>query len=823
MGYIQGMKARLPFLLLVLAVLPSQAQDAPKSLRAARIHETIQLDGRLAEPAWAQAPAAEGFTQQWPTFGESSRVRTEVRVLYDEAFLYVGARMHQPGGAKDIVRRVHRRDQDSQGDWFGVFLDSLHDRRTAAAFFVNAGGVQRDGVLTNDGSALDASWDGVWESAVLLDEGGWSVELKIPLSLLRIRPGGGAQVWGINFQRGAQGPLREQAFWFVPPRNENAWVSRFPELTGLEGLKPAHRKELVPYLSAKRKFATAEPFDDRRGTLRAGLDARLALTTSAQVDLTLRPDFGQVEVDQAVLNLSTFETFFPEKRPFFLEGADIFQTIGPQLFYSRRIGRSLSAPSLAPGEALLDRPLSAEIGGAGKYTAKYDRGLSVGVLAAGVEAGRADVRDSGGRTAPREIAPYTSYGVMRVQQVLGAQGSFLGAFASHMREASSFGREALVAAIDGAVVARDRSNRVEFALEHSRQGSRDAPEEGWYGRLRNFHVWGGGWSLDTRLVNAGRRFDPNDVGFLQGLDNRHAEVLLQKVRDTPLGPFRNGHLSFYAAVDKDQAGHLTHAEYNAEVRTDFSNFWALWGGAGATVPAEDDRELRTFFDPRKKYLRVDRTPFAWLGFDTAGNKPWYLKFMLNQQWYEGGPSSNGTLIQVIKPSPQLDLQLESSYTRDEGEPRYLDTFGGEPGPWPGQGAGTPTLGLRRLQSFNQVLRVGYAFTPRMTLQLFTQWLTAAWDFRELRHYLDDRRTAPGPPPGTADPGSAFSYRAWNLNLIGRWEFRPGSTLFLVYTHGVSSDALLSARSSIRPIADLTDLRHLPSDDVVQVKFSWLFR
>jgi hypothetical protein len=807
----------------LLLTLPGLAQDTTKSLRAVRIHTPIRLDGALTESAWAEAPAAENFTQQWPAFGEASRVRTEVRVLYDDAHLYVGARMHQPGGAKDIVRRVHRRDQDSQGDWFGVFIDSRHDRRTAAAFFVNAGGVQRDGVLTNDGSQLDASWDGVWESAVVLDEGGWSVELKIPLSLLRIRPGGGAQVWGINFQRGAQGPLREQAFWFIPPRSENAWVSRFPELTGLEGLQPAQRKEFVPYLSAKRKFATAEAFDDRRGSANAGLDARLALTTSAQVDLTLRPDFGQVEVDQAVLNLSTLETFFPEKRPFFLEGADIFQTLGPQLFYSRRIGRSLSAPGLAPGEVLVDRPLSAEIGGAEKYTAKYDQGLSVGVLAAGVEAGRAEVRDSGGRDSSREIAPYTSYGVMRVQQMLGAQGSFLGVFTSHMREASATGREALVTALDGAVVAKDRSNRVEFALEHSRQGPRDGPEEGWYGRIRNLHVWSGGWSLDTRLVNAGRRFDPNDVGFLQGLDNRHAEVFLQKVRDTPLGPFRNGHLSFYAAADKDQAGHLTHAEFNAEVRTDFSNFWALWGGAGATVPAEDDRELRTFFDPRKKYLNVDRTPFAWLGVDTAGNKPWYLKLMLNQQWYEGGPSTDSTLFQIIKPMPQLDVQLETSATRSEGEPRYLGSFGQVPGPWLGQRAGTPVLGLRRLRSFNQVIRLGYAFTPRMTVQLFTQWLTAAWAFRDLRHYVDDGRTMPGLPAGTAEPESDFSYRTWNVNLIGRWEFRPGSTLFVVYTHGVGSDALLNRTASVRPIADLTDLRHLPSDDVVQVKLSWLFR
>jgi hypothetical protein len=313
------------------------------------------------------------------------------------------------------------------------------------------------------------------------------------------------------------------------------------------------------------------------------------------------------------------------------------------------------------------------------------------------------------------------------------------------------------------------------------------------------------------------------VGFLQGLDNRHAAFSLQKVRDVAWGPFRDGTLSFYGALDKDQAGRLTHSEYNAQVRTDFFNFWSLWGGAGTTLPAEDDRELRTFSDPRKKYLKVDRAPYAWMGIDTAGNKPWYLKFTVNQQWFEGGPSTDTAIIQIIKPLPHLDVQLESYFTADDGEPRYLGTFGGDPGPQPGQSVGTPTLGLRRLRSFNQIIRVGYAFTPSMTFQLFTQWLTASWAYRDLRHYVDDDRISPGPPPGTPDPDTAFSYRTWNLNFIGRWEFRPGSTLFVVYTHGVTSDALLNPRGAIRPIGDLTDLRHLPGDDVVQVKLSWLFR
>ncbi len=796
--------------------------------RAVRVQGPVKLDGRLGDPAWASAVPLTGFSQLWPAYGEPSKLETEVRILYDEAYLYVGAHLRVPEGAAGVVRRVHRRDQDSNSDWLAIYLDTLHDRRNAMVFMVNAGGVQRDGTCTNDstsgyGVQVDTSWDGVWESAVSLDDTGWHAEMKIPLSLLRIRKGGGPQTWGINLQRSSQGRLREQAFLLIPPRSETSFLGAFPDLQGLQDLAPAPRREWLPYVSAKRKFETAEPFDDRRWEARAGLDAHLALTTRSQMDLTLRPDFGQVEVDQAVLNLSAQETFFPEKRPFFLEGAEIFQTIGPQLFYSRRIGAAAPAPDLAPTETLVDRPLAPEIAAAAKYTAKYDRGLNVGLLAAGVEQAEAKVRLSSGEVVRRELTPYTSFGVMRVQQMLDGAGTFLGGFLSHARQASPTGREAVVAAVDGAVKSKDRANLVEFALEHSQAGPAEAQVGGWYGRIRNVHTWAGGWTLDTRLINAGRRFNPNDLGFLLTPDNRHGEFFAQKRWDGVVGPTRNWNVNLYGSVDKDQAGHLTSAEFNTQARTDFSNYWSVWGGGGLALPAEDDRELRTFFDPEKKYLRRERRPYANFGFDTAGNKPWYLRIGVARTWFSGGPSTDTSIYQQIKLTPQLDLQLQTDLTRDEGELRWLGTFGTAAGPLPGQSAGTPVVGHRRLGAFNQTLRVGYAFTPTLSLQVFSQWLAANWAFRDLQSYVDDRTLAPGLPVGTPAPTTAFSLRTWNVNLIGRWEYRPGSTAFLVYTHGVVTDQLADDRAGISPRRDLTVLRHLPSDDVVQVKVSWLFR
>jgi len=802
----------------LLAAMALAAAGPDSGLRARRTTAGIQIDGRLDEAEWTLATPASGFTQEWPLRGVPARQRTEVRVLFDDHFLYVGARMHHDpaldGGPAKVVRRLHRRDQESQGDWFGVAIDSNHDRRTAMVFEVNAAGVQKDQVIYND-ITYDPSWDGVWESAVTVDEGGWTAELKIPLSLLRFKSGEGPQTWGINFSRADQGAVRESTRWRVVPRGDTGFVSRFPELVGLEGLHPQTRQEYLPYLSSMRKFETTRPFDDRRWDQRAGLDARWGLNSHAQVDLSLRPDFGQVEVDQAVLNLGTVETFFPEKRPFFLEGMDVFRVAGPDLFYSRRIGQGLSDPTLNAGETLQDRPTATDITAAAKYTAKFPGGTNVGLLGASVEPARAVIQDASGGRVRRELAPLTNFGVLRVQQLLDDRGSYLGAFASGMHQAGPAGRVAQTEAIDGVYKSTDRSGLVEATVSRTQAGPKEAQEEGWRGRLRVHQDWRGGWVFEAQAINAGRTYNPNDTGYLNRADEQKIYAELVRHWEAPWGVLRHREVGFNHTAARDQAGHTFLRNFNGWAKTDFSNFVSLWGGGGVDVAAEDDRELRTYADPIKKYLARPSLPYANLGFDTPGNRPWYVKVNASRSWQEGGPSTDTTLFQILKPTSAMEVQLTTSLSRDEGELKWLDTP-----------AATPIVGLRRLSQIDQSLRVAYAFNPAFTIQLFSQWLAANWNFRDLKHYLNDQTLAPGlpqdQPPGTT-PETAFSFRTWNLNLITRWEFRPGSTFFLVYTHGASTDALINDRASLAPRPDLAILRKLPSDDVVQAKVSWLFR
>ena len=322
-----------------------------KKIIAVRTTEPIRIDGVLSESVW-QRPGATDFFQQDPNQGQPVSERTEVWVAYDDEALYVAARMHD-AHPDSIVSRLARRDNDASSDEFAVGIDSYHDKRNGFYFIVSAAGVLRDGILYNDDWS-DGSWDGVWEAKPKINSDGWCVEIKIPFSQLRFEQHD-QYVWGINFER-VIARKKEQSYLVYTPRNESGSVSRYPELVGIEQIMPPTRLEITPYINGRAEYAqhdAGDPFN--KGSKYAstvGADLKWGLGTNLVLDGTINPDFGQVEVDPAVVNLSDVETYFSEKRPFFLEGMNIFSFgqggvnnywnfnwNSPSLFYSRRIGR----------------------------------------------------------------------------------------------------------------------------------------------------------------------------------------------------------------------------------------------------------------------------------------------------------------------------------------------------------------------------------------------------------------------------------------------------------------------------------------------------
>jgi hypothetical protein len=399
--------------------------------------------------------------------------------------------------------------------------------------------------------------------------------------------------------------------------------------------------------------------------------------------------------------------------------------------------------------------------------------------------------------------------VVRVQQFLDKRGSYIGGFASYMRQANDFGREAQTYAVDGIFRSMSRSTTIKGSVAMSDAGNRNADsEDGWRGYLSANRRWNNGLSIDFEAINASRAYDPNDMGYLSRPDEQTATVSVSKHMDHRWWIVRNYTGTLGATETKDQAGVTTGTDVQGRMKFNFMNFWYLIAQTGVKLSAYDDRELRTFNDPVKKYLKTEDCPYFNIYGDTSMNKPYYVSVQWVKEWYEGGPADYYTVNQTVKPHSALEVQLGSNYTRSKGMRRYMETQ-----------QGIPITGLRRLSQFNQTLRISYAIDPNFTVQFFSQWLAGTWDYRDFKRYVDDDTLADFASPSyTAD-----SARNWTVNLITRWEFRPGSTAYLVYTRGVSTNQLISQNASLRPWNDLSILKDLPSDDVVQLKVSWLFR
>ncbi|HET8712293.1 MAG TPA: DUF5916 domain-containing protein [Gemmatimonadales bacterium] len=417
---------------------PPPALPGPQQVRAIRLNggQSITIDGMLREALWQSAERISGFTQRDPTEGAVPSESTVVFIAYDDAALYIGARLYD-SHPDSIVSRLARRDEDASSDRFQVFIDPYHDKRSGFYFGISAAGTLYDGTLFND-EWDDNSWDGVWEGKVTRDELGWIAELRIPYSQLRfVRQQ--QYVWGINFRRDI---ARKNEFDYIAftPKNGSGFVSRFPDLVGIERITPPRRVEVMPYTTGKAEFmnrAAGDPFNDgSKFSPGFGADARIGLGSNLTLNATVNPDFGQVEVDPAVVNLSDVETFFNEKRPFFVEGSSIFEFgfggqrnfwgfnwSGPQFFYSRRIGRALALPAV-PDSGYVDGPTGAHILGALKLTGKVAGSWNVGGLTAVTGREHATLQNGVGSRWNQEIEPLTAYGVYRVQKEFdkGRQG-----------------------------------------------------------------------------------------------------------------------------------------------------------------------------------------------------------------------------------------------------------------------------------------------------------------------------------------------------------------------------------------------------------------
>jgi hypothetical protein len=841
------------------AIGAQQTMDAPGARtlpvsRAARATGTIRLDGKLDEPAWAAAPVTDAFTQIDPEEGRPASQRTEVRVLFDDDALYVGVRLHDNG---PIKARLGRRDMDlGDSDWFGVMIDSYHDHRTAFGFDVNPAGVRRDEVKTIDQD--DNSWDPVWDVATESDNAGWTAEYRIPFSQLRFS-GDSAQTWGIQFER-IVGRRNEYSVSTFIPKSERGGVPKYGHLEGVQNVRARKRLELLPYVVQRAEYVDPGPNPfrtDKEFFTAGGLDLLFRASSNLTLNATINPDFGQVEVDPAVVNLGVYETFFEEKRPFFVEGSEIFAfgangTSGGQLFYSRRIGRN---PTLAGPGSAVDVPTNTTILGAGKLSGKVG-GWSLGVLSAltAKEQARAMINEPGlpgqpGRTLVDKTTaePLASYTVARARRELRNGQTFIGGvLTSVQRELDSdFARGVMhkSALAGGFDFSHEWSNRT-WALTGDIEGSRvegsaqaitrtqrqsnhffqrpDADHldydstrtslDGYSMNMTLSKQGGEHWRGDVGAALTSPGYETNDLGFSYRTDRRDVQANLTYVQNRPGKHLRNWNVNAFSRAEHnfDWERILSFAGFGFVART--LNYWTLHGFTQVYFPALDDRLTRG--GPIAK-----RPGWTSLGLFAAsdGRKPVSGSvFVSTDQYQYGGYNYTAQVSAIVRTSTRWNLTVGPNVARRYNTAQFVlsapDT------------SYTPTFGRRYVfapldqTEVSLVTRFNYTFTPRLSLETFMQPLISSGDYGALKQ-LRAARTYDFIPYTAQSPDFDFNFRSLRGNAVLRWEWRPGSTMFFAWQQ---------SRSDVAPIGDFSlgrDRRALfgaPPDNIFLVKVNyWL--
>ena len=759
---------------------PSQTPSFP-DVQIQRVDSPISVDGQLDEPIWKTAPAITNFTQREPNQGNPGSQRTEVRVAYDDEAIYVGARMHD-AHPDSIVKVLSRRDTGgSHSDEFKVFLDPYHDRRSGYYFTVNAGGTLYDGTLFNDGWD-DSSWDGVWQAKARVDGEGWTAEMKIPFSQLRFAKSD-VQEWGINFQR-VMGRNFEDAFLVYNPRSESGFVSRFPTLTGLSNVAPGNAIEFTPFATSKAEFvqhAPLDPFNDGSNiSPNMGGDLRMSLGNKLTLNATVNPDFGQVEVDPAVVNLSDVETFFPEKRPFFVQGSSIFQAGQqgasdywgfnypmPTFFYSRRIGHAPQG-SLPDNSNFADVPDGTTIAGATKVSGKLSDGLNFGMLHAVTSRERADIEFSDLSRGRAEVEPLTYYGVGRVLKEFKERRNGLGVLTTvaarkfdDSRLEDEFNKAGLTGVIDGwhfldpnktwvasgflsGTYVNGTAARI-TSIERSSRHYFQRPDAGAYSLDQNAtsldgtagRVWlnkeKGNFTSNSAIGFITPGFELNDLGFMSRADVINAHAAAQYKWTTPTKNVNNHNVSTAVFGSKDFDGNLVGAGIWGKAFWWFHNNWTVELNASHNPETVSPRRSRG----GPLMLKKQGTEMSFF-FDTDGSRKRYYYVAASSSSAPGENSRSWSVESnmTYKPASNLSVSVIPSYEFSRDGAFYFTSFS-DP-------AATATYGRRYLfssieqQTFSANLRLNISFTPTMSLQFYGQPLISSGQYANVRELAKAR-------------------------------------------------------------------------------------
>lgn len=747
-----------------------------------------------------------------------------------------------------IQSPLGRRDDVGQSEFIIIALDTYLDRRTAYGFGVTASGVRLDRYYPADAEDFDATVEPVWQAKTRIEEQAWTAELWIPLSQLRFNAGD-EQVWGLNVQRFVPSH-NETDYWVAVPRTVKAWASRFGELRGLTGIRRARRLELLPYIAGSSTLTgrpdPRNPFDDGKNlTGRAGADLKIGFGPNLTLDATMNPDFGQVEADPAEVNLSAYETFFTEKRPFFIEGAPLLNSrFVETYFYSRRIGAAPTAP--APAD-FVDYPHASTILGAAKLTGRLPSKTSIGVLSAVTGAERATIFDlASGARARVPVAPTTSFTVGRVQQEFGRNASTAGVMITDVHRdlrpgdplASFLVRNAFT--VNGDTLLRFRNGlyelsgqaglthldgdaaaiaRVQRSSAHyfQRPDKSYAPFDPLRTRMDGGHAYvefartGGThwvWTVSSNIESP--EFEVNDVGRLTAADGVTANALLTYRETQPNRWLRKYALNLNRYEEWNFGGNPQSNQWSPQINLTWLNFWTtdirVWFfGAVDSANLTRGGPLMRLEAARQAQLEV-ATPTAQ---QTQGKAGVYYMTRRDGGWLRYVYGGVG-----VRPSPRWQMSISPTVVREVDSRQYVTTLAGGP---------AATFGQRYIfarvdrSTYSAQFRLNYTFKPDLNIDVYAEPFAASGAYGSTGELVAPRRSdlRPFDVPGSRD----FNARSFRSNVVLRWEWKPGSTLFVVWQQNRAATEPIGTRAGI---GDMLNSITAPGDHVLAVKTTfWL--
>jgi hypothetical protein len=817
------------------AQVPVAAQMTAVSIREGVL--PIVLDGDLNDSAWSQAAPISAFLQRDPLEGAPATMNTEARVAFDATSIYVAVRAFDSEPDR-IVGFLTRRDVESSSDWVHVLIDSYHDRRTAYEFSVNPAGVKQDFYWYDD-SSKDSSWDAVWDVAARRDSNGWCAEFRIPFSQLRFSGKGDGRL-GFAVMRDVA-RLDETTTWPLLSKNASGFVSSFGDLTGVSIGGASKRLELVPYVVGAVETRPIDLENPLRNSpdrdLAVGLDMKYAVSPALNLTATVNPDFGQVEADPAVVNLTAYETFFAEKRPFFIEGSGTYQfeCRDCSLFYSRRIGRQpRGAPTLGPEEHSI-QPIQTTILGATKLTGRVSD-FSVGVLAAATQEEEALIAVGDGRHR-QVVEPGTLYSVSRVRREYSDQSSLGFIFTTTNRrivESVDFlPEQAITGGVDydwrigrrwglkgywagstvsGSIEAIDqlqRDNVHSFQRPDASHVEIDPFADtlrGHSGMVSFDKLAGARTRMNVNVAYKSPGFEVNDLGFEQRADEIPQSSWFQVRWDTPGKYTRNIRINFnqWSAFNFD--GDRLQLGGNFNAHWEFKNFWRTGFGVNVNARNFDDRLTRGgpggLIEPGRsswQYLNTNDRRTVSFNWNSAFGGNGYGRF------YELQPAV------VVRPVSSFSTEVGLKYNDDIKDSQWVAAVEADRTHY--------VFGRLEQKTHSLTVRVNYTMTANLSLQLYGQPFISSGRYVSYKELVDGRnpRYEERYVPYAYGENADFSVLSFRTTNVLRWEYRPGSTLFVVWQQGREGEGV-PGRFAVG--SDYSDLLSTPAANTLLVKFAY---